>query len=95
MAEQRHNKSFRSVGEAVETSGNTWEQHQHEYDDNGNVWKTNPIGVQVVDRVFKNYGETVHQQTMAMLDFLKLDGHERIALRNRMVRNATFIDWSV
>lgn len=32
---------------------------------------------------------------MAMLDFLKLDGHERIALRSRMVRNATFIDWSV
>lgn len=30
-----------------------------------------------------------------MLDYLKLSMYDRIAMRNRMVRNAIFIDWSV
>lgn len=59
MAEERHSKSFKSMGEAVEHHDSNW-SHQIHNDDSGNTWKTNPIGVQVVDRVFKNYGETVH-----------------------------------
>lgn len=30
-----------------------------------------------------------------MLDYLKLSAYDRIALRNRMARNAIVVDWSV
>lgn len=61
----------------------------------GNVWVENQLGVGVVDRVYKGYGETVDQLERIMEDYLRLDTYDRVALRNRMARNCVIVDWSV
>ena len=51
--------------------------------------------MQVVDRIFKSYWDTVLQLHDMMLDYLKLTSHQKIALRNKMARSSVVVDWSV
>ncbi|CAL6048504.1 Glycogen_synthase [Hexamita inflata] len=59
------------------------------------TWIHNELGVQVIDRVHIGYNESVNQMYNGMMDYLQLSMYDRIALRNRMTRNAVFVDWSV
>lgn len=63
--------------------------------DESNIWNKSVFGVQVVDRIFSSYHDSVYRLGEGMLDYLKLTKHERIQLRNRMSQNSVVVDWSV
>lgn len=62
---------------------------------NENIWNRSCFGVEVVDRVFKTYHETVMQLVACFVDFIKLTREERQALRNKTSRSSVLSDWSV
>jgi len=65
--------------------------HEHET----NVWNSNRFGVQILDRIFKGYRESVEELTEMFLAFLKLTKYERIILRNKTARASVICDWAV
>lgn len=60
-----------------------------------NVWNSNRFGVQVLDRIFKSYSESVEALSEMFLSFLKLTKYERIILRNKTSRASVICDWAV
>ncbi|KAH0575628.1 putative Glycogen synthase [Spironucleus salmonicida] len=78
-------------GNYIEEQGAQYPTQENE----NNSWMSNKYGVQVVDRIYKPYWDTVLQLHEMMLDYLKMSVHQRIALRNRMSRNSIVVDWSI
>ncbi|TNJ26632.1 putative Glycogen synthase [Giardia muris] len=59
-----------------------------------NVWNTSRFGVQVVDRVFASYGESVDKLTSSFVDYIRLTPEEREMLRQKTARASVLCDWS-
>ena len=93
--EDMHRASSSNLLAMEHTSDLTHAMSSPKPESTGNGWIDNQLGVNVVDRIYKGYNETVVQLKNWMKDYLKLGIYDRVALRNRMARNSVIVDWSV
>lgn len=59
-----------------------------------NSWNISKFGVQVVDRVYIDYHESVDRLTNMLVDFVRLSPIEYVNLRHKTERASVLCDWS-